>query len=108
MNIMPKFVQLDNWIFEVKAVRALRVDTYGDPYSAIANISINGDTAYLDGLMTKEDEAFNRHDFQVFKSFCQQIQIKQAHFDRFKNGQLKSESVIIKQQTSRSILQLVK
>jgi len=51
MNTMPKYVHLNNWIFEVKAVRALRVDNYGEPYSAIANINVNGDVAYLDGLM---------------------------------------------------------
>jgi hypothetical protein len=108
MITMPKFVQLEHWIFELKTVRALRVDNFGEPYSAIANININGDMAYLDGLMTKENEAFTRADFQVFKDFCRQIKIKQAHFDRFRNGQIKSECVIIEQETPTTILQLVK
>jgi len=107
-NTMPKYVHLNNWIFEVKAVRALRVDNYGDPYSAIANINVNGDVAYLDGLMTKENEAFSRHDFQTFKQFCQQLNLKEAHFDRFKNNNFKSEKVLIEPHYSSSILQLVK
>jgi len=105
---MPKYVHLNNWIFEIKAVRALRVNNYGEPYSAIANVNINGDVAYLDGLMTKENEAFTRHDFQTFKQFCQQIGVKEAHFDRFKNGQLKSECLVIEPYKSSSLLQLVK
>ncbi|MFB1015853.1 MAG: hypothetical protein QMC51_09395 [Alteromonadaceae bacterium] len=47
-------IQIDNWIFEVKMVRALRVDNYGDPYTAIANISLNGNSAYIDGMMQKK------------------------------------------------------
>lgn len=108
MTTMPKYVQLNNWIFELKAVRAIRVDNYGDPYSAITNISINGDSAYLDGLMTKQEDAFTRHDFQTFVEFFRQIDIKQVNFDRFKNQQLTSEQVIIEPKQPRSLLQLVK
>lgn len=108
MSTMPKYIHLNNWIFEIKAIRALRVDNYGDPYSAIANINVNGDTAYLDGLMTRENEAFTRHDFQTFKQFCQQLNIKEAHFERFKNNHLNSEKVVIEPEQSPSILQLVK
>jgi len=105
---MPKYVQVNNWIFEVKAIRALRVDCYGEPYSAIANISINGNSAYLDGLMTKESDAFTRHDFQTFKEFCTQLDVNHARFDRFKNDQLISEQVDISPQRKTSRLQLVK
>ncbi|MEW6990147.1 hypothetical protein AADZ91_05590 [Colwelliaceae bacterium 6441] len=108
MDSMPKYIHLDNWIFEVKAVRALRVNDYGEPYSAIANINFNGDMAYVDGLMTKENDAFSRHDFQTFKDFCRQLQVKEMHYDRYKNQQLKSESVLIQPQKAQTILQLVK
>lgn len=107
MQTMPKYVHLNNWIFEVKTVRALRVDNYGDPYTAIANINLNGDTAYLDGLMTKEEDAFTRRDFLTFKKFCAQLDVTTAHFDRFKNNELKSESVIITPDQPKSLLQLV-
>jgi len=93
---MPRFVQVDDWIFEIKAVRALRVDQYGKPYTAIANLTVNGDNAYIDGLLTRENEKFNRKDFQAFHKFCQQMKLKQAHFDRFKGDELVSECVNIK------------
>ncbi len=103
---MPRFVQVDDWIFEIKAVRALRVDKYGEPYTAIANLTLNGDNAYIDGLLTRENEKFNRKDFQAFHKFCQQMQLKQAHFDRFKGDELVSECIDIK--PVESILKLVR
>jgi hypothetical protein len=105
---MPRFVQIDDWIFEIKSVRALRVDQYGKPYSAIANLTINGDSAYLDGLMTRENEKFSRKDFQTFYKFCQQMEVKQAHFDRFKNSELVAECVDIQPSKQETMLQLVR
>jgi len=105
---MPRFVQVDDWIFEVKTVRALRVDKYGKPYTAIANLTVNGDNAYLDGLLTREDEKFCRKDFQAFYKFCQQMQVKQANFDRFKSDELISECIDIKPVKQQTILQLVR
>lgn len=108
MNSMPRYVKLNNWIFEIKAVRALRVEQYGDPYSAIASLTVNGDTAYFDGLMTRENQAFTRDDFDTFKQFCAQLEVKQANFDRFKDKVLLKETVDIATQSNNQILQLVK
>ncbi|MBL4899373.1 MAG: hypothetical protein JKX76_06955 [Colwellia sp.] len=88
-----RFIQLDNWIFEVKSVRAIKVNSYGKPYNAIANFSFNGNNAYIDGLMTRDEENFSKEDYQVFMRFCQKFGIKQAQFDRFKNNQFQLETV---------------
>ena len=88
-----RFIQIDNWIFEVKSVRAIKVNSYGKPYNAIANFSFNGDSAYIDGLMTKEGENFTKEDYQVFNRLCEKMGIKQAQFDRFKNNQFKLDTV---------------
>lgn len=108
IEAMPRFVQVDDWIFEIKSVRALRVDEYGKPYTAIANLTVNGDNAYIDGLLTRENEKFNRKDFIAFHTFCQQMQVKQAHFDRFKKGVLVTECVDVKPVVQSSELQLVR
>ncbi len=84
-STMPRYIQLNGWIFEIKTIRALRVKNYGEPYTAIANININGDNAYIDGLLTREDQQFNRQDYQAFVAFCQQLTVKHVAFDRFKN-----------------------
>lgn len=88
-----RYIQLDNWIVEVKSVRAIKVNSYGKPYNAIANVSFNGDSAYIDGLMTREEESFNKEDYQVFMRLCQKFGMKQMQFDRFKNNQFKLETV---------------
>jgi len=88
-----RFIQLDNWIFEVKSVRAIKVNSYGKPYDAIANFSFNGNNAYIDGLMTREGENFSKEDYQVFMRLCQKLDIKQAQFDRFKNNQFQLETI---------------
>ena len=109
MNSMPRYVKLNNWIFEIKAIRALRVEQYGDPYSAIASLTVNGDSAYFDGLMTRENQAFTRDDFETFKLFCAQLDVKQAKFDRFKDKVMCKEAVDIPvKKEKRNILQLVK
>ncbi|GLX79237.1 hypothetical protein tinsulaeT_25770 [Thalassotalea insulae] len=108
MTTMPRYIELGDWIFEIKSVRAIRTKRYGDQYSAIANFNVNGDNVYVDGLMTREQEQFTGQDFQVFKEFCRQLGAKQAHFDRFKHGKLISQKVMIEQPEPQTILQLVK
>jgi len=89
---MSRCIKINNWIFEVKTVRAIRVEEYGQPYSATANISLNGDKSYVDGLMTNSEDEFGRLDFNTFKVLLQQLGIKQAEFDRYKNDEAMQRS----------------
>jgi hypothetical protein len=90
---MPRHVTVDDWIFEVKMVRALRVDSYGKPYDAIANVIVNGDTAFVEGLMMREDEEFDREDYQTFLKVCKQLGAKFMQYERFKNDKQRTEVV---------------
>ena len=101
-NNMQRYVKVNNWIFEVKMVRAIRVDDFGNPYSAIANLNINGDNLYIDGLMTNQNQDFTREDYQTFINICQQLDIKNANFDRYKNQQLRMNTVNIEALSSLS------
>jgi hypothetical protein len=101
-----RFLQIDDWIFEVKSVRAIKVNSYGKPYNAIANFSFNGNNAYIDGLMTREDENFTKEDYQVFYRLCQKMGIKQAQFDRFKNNQFKLDTVDIEPSENKNSTKL--
>ena len=94
-NTTSRFIQVDNWIFEVKSLRAIRVNNYGKQYNAIANLSINGNNAYIDGLMTREDASFSKEDYEVFRRLCQKLEIKEVQFDRFKNNKFKLDKVNI-------------
>lgn len=92
---MSKHVQIGDWIFEMKMVRALKVGEYGEPYSAIANCNINGDSMYIDGLLTQEGQQFTREDFNSFNNFCYQLGLKQCSYHRYQNGQSKTKDVMI-------------
>jgi hypothetical protein len=92
---MSKHVQIGEWIFEVKMVRALKVSEYGKPYSAIANCNINGDVMYIDGLLTKNEQIFTKSDFNSFNDFCYKMGLKQCSYHRYQNGQSKTKDVMI-------------
>jgi len=90
---LSRCIKIDNWIFEMKMVRAIRVEEYGQPYSAIANINFNGDNVYVDGLMSNSEKELEREDFNTLKAYFQQLGIKQIQFDRYKNQQASSRSL---------------
>jgi len=79
---LTRYIEIDGWIFEIKALRALKVDKYGEPYRAIANISLNGDTAFIDGLMTKTSADFEPVDYQKLTTACKLLAIDDVNFGR--------------------------
>lgn len=106
---LSRYVQIDKWIFEVKAVRAIRVDDFGKPYSAIANFTLNGNSAYIDGLLTREEDDFTREDYQTFVKMTQQLEVKSVNFDRFKQRRRVSDTVkITPMNREKPALKLVK
>jgi len=106
---MSRCIKINNWIFEVKMVRAIRVEEYGQPYSAIANLNLNGDNVYVDGLMTNSVEELGREDFKTLKEYFQQLGIKQVQFDRYKNKQAMARSFDVSSPvTALQPLQLVR
>ena len=86
-------IKIDGWIFEIKAVRAIRVEEYGQPYSAIANINLNGDNAYIDGLLTNSSVELAREDFNTLKQYLQLLGVQEVQFDRYKNNESTSRSL---------------
>lgn len=84
IQFLSRNVRIGDWIFEVKSVRALKVDEFGKPYSAIANLTLNGDCGYIDGLLTGDQEEFTKDDYQAFFNLSQQLNLTEVSFDRFK------------------------
>ena len=88
-----RYVEVDDWIFELKSVRAIRVDSYGEPYNAIANLCINGDSVYIDGLMTKDDKKLNQEDYSTFMKLCQRLGLSQIKFEGEPNLSIENLSI---------------
>ena len=93
-----RYIQVGDWCFELKLVRALKVDEYGKPYSAIANCNINGDSMYVDGLVTKDGEEFTRDDFMTFYRFTEMLGLDNFSYHRFHHGESVNKEVKIKKQ----------
>ncbi|REL30680.1 hypothetical protein [Thalassotalea euphylliae] len=74
---ISRCVRMDDWIFEIKLVRALKVDSYGQPYRAIAQLNVNGDFAFLDGSLHAGEEGFSAQDIATFQQFCQMLEVKE-------------------------------
>lgn len=92
LETLSRCIKIGDWIFEIKTVRAIRAEEYGQPYSAIANISFNGDSAYVDGLMKNSDVDLTKEDFSAIKGYIRQLGGNQLQFDRYKKKQTKAHS----------------
>ena len=80
-DAISRCMRMDDWIFEVKMVRALKVDSYGQPYKAIAHFNVNGDFAVLDGAMHGKGEHFTDKDLKTFLAMCEALGIKDLKID---------------------------
>ena len=105
---ITRIEQIDDWVFEVKMVKALKVKNYGEPYSAIANLTANGDQMYIDSHLSINDEELDKNDFMTIYKFCQQMGMKNISYDRIKNGFKSTKQVdIIENQTPQPNIRLV-
>lgn len=73
-------VRMDNWIFEIKMIRALKVDSYGKPYEAIAQLNINGDFGYLDGALHAHQDSFSQEDIKTFIKISKALSLQSLKF----------------------------
>jgi hypothetical protein len=96
MNVdSGKQFQIDDWCFEIKMVRALKVDKYGQPYTAVANCTINGDALYIDGLLTKENEDFSSEDALTFIKLAKRLNISKIYYHRYHHGIAQTKEIHI-------------
>jgi len=95
-----RYTHMNGWIFEVKSVRAIRTPAYGQPYNGIAHLQFNGDNLYIDSQMNEKGDEFSRRDFMTFYRFAQQMEAKQATYDKMRNGQRLNKTVEIAENIS--------
>ncbi|MDP5030784.1 MAG: hypothetical protein NWQ54_14805 [Paraglaciecola sp.] len=106
---LDRICQLDDWIFEVKMVRALKVRKHGEPYSAVANLTANGEQVYIDSHLSIDNEELTKEDFMTIYRFCELMGMKHISYDRFKNGTKTSKTVdIVENQVQKPTIRLVK
>lgn len=80
---ITRYIELNNWVFEIKSIKAIKVDTYGKPYSATANLCLNNDNVYIDGVMTRDQEDLDHEDYLTFMALCQKLGISNVNFNNY-------------------------
>lgn len=93
---LKRYLQIGDWCFELKMVRALKVDEYGEPYKAIANCNVNGESMYIDGLLTKDGQEFTKDDFMTFYKFTELLGLDNFSYHRYHNGESITKEVKVK------------
>lgn len=86
---------IDDWIFDIKQVRALRVPEYGLPYSAGALITLNGTNAYIDSLISRQSNPINKKDFKSILEATKRLGASSLDYDRMTVNGKRSESVTV-------------
>ncbi|GGD59386.1 hypothetical protein [Lacimicrobium alkaliphilum] len=88
-----RYVKVGDWMFEVKMVRAIRVEEYGKPYDAVAHMTFNGDEVYVDSQLNSANENLGRKDLEAFLDFAQMMEVHNFRYDRFQNGERRSRNI---------------
>ncbi len=94
---MKHITASENWLFEIKEVRAMRTKSYGAPYSAIVRLIIVNGELSIDGLMFKENEAGTIADMREIENFITKtLGFNEYSYDRYKNGEKTKKKKVIK------------
>lgn len=101
-NDASRYIRVGEWIFEVKAVRAIRTEEFGKPYNATSHISLNGSDMFVDSQLVKDGSNFTREDYVTFIKFGQLMGVEEAHYDRYVKGKRVARTVKIEQQENTS------
>ena len=82
---MKHITASENWLFEIKAVRAIKAKKYGDAYSAIANISIVDGEVHIEGLLSRDK--FTREDIEEIRAFIKSLGFDECVCSHYVDGE---------------------
>lgn len=86
---------IDEWIFDMKMVRALKVQQYGEPYVAAANLTLNGESAYIDTLVGREQSPITRTDIRSISKAAKKLGARNLEYDRINKAGVRSENLAL-------------
>lgn len=83
-------INVGDWCFEVKQIRAIKAANFGLPYSATALITIVNGEPVIENLLSVD--GFSRNDFKDIQRYLNELGFKKADWRRFsKDGQQKKK-----------------
>lgn len=106
---LTKMVEYGDWQFDVKMISAHKIDEGNDSPTAVANLTIMGDTAYVDGQLSSSMTLLTKKDYAAIYEMCRDAGIKHIVYDRYKNGVRISKCVDVYQETdTEAVVSLIK
>ena len=78
---MRHITEVGKWQFEVKEVRAIRTDNYGDPFTATLTLKIVNGDVYIENLLTTT--AITSQDFKEVENFILALGFDSYYFCRY-------------------------
>lgn len=84
---------VDDWTFDVKMVRALKVEQYGMPYLAAANITLNGIDAYVDTMVGRDITQIKKKDVRSIAVASHKLGAEVLEYDRINAGGVRRERI---------------
>lgn len=100
---ITRIAKMDDWCFEVKMVKAIKTKNYGDSYSAVAQLTANGEQMHIDSHLSVNNEELSKDDFMTIYKFCQAMGMKGISYDRVKNGFRTSKHIEISENSQPNI-----
>jgi hypothetical protein len=73
------------WLFEVKVVRAIRTEKFGEPFDAEVFLNVVNGQLHIEGLLSKED--LKRDDLLEVEQEIKRRGFDHYYYSRFKHGQ---------------------
>lgn len=73
---MSNKTQVGDWSFEIVQIRARKTPKYGEPYTAIANVTIVNGVAHIEGLLSVDGVSIK--DVRSIKKY-----LKDLGFDKY-------------------------
>ena len=72
------------WLFEIKVVRAIRTEKFGEPFDAEVFLNVVNGQLHIEGLLSKED--LKRVDLFEVEQEIKRMGFDHYYYSRFKFG----------------------
>lgn len=79
-----RYIEIGEWIYEIKLVKAIKTPMFGQPYTAICHFNFVGDEVTLESMLSKDE--ITKVDMQTHVKFLQEMSVSAFNFSRYKNG----------------------
>ena len=89
----------EEWFFEVKQIRAIKVKVYGQPYRALVYFNIVNKQLHLESLISFD--GFTSEDFIALEDKVIELGFSEYYLNRERNGELVFERKTIKKRRKR-------